>query len=169
MPQALGNIVVNDTHRQPLDNCGFADARFTNQHRIVFGTAGQNLYGAADFRITADNRVKLAFFGAGGQVYGKFFQTLKRVFRSFGIGQTPLAVCGDRLIELYRINAGRLQQFGRFVACRLCQNLQQAFQRYELVVVLFGKTFGLQQQAAQFLRQRTLHVFTGYGRQLVQF
>ena len=37
--QAFRHVVINDAHRQPLNNGRFADARLTYQNRIVFGTA----------------------------------------------------------------------------------------------------------------------------------
>ncbi|MNX72977.1 hypothetical protein D3C86_1043530 [compost metagenome] len=68
--QALGHFVVDDALRQAFDDGGLAHAGLTDQHRIVLGAALQDLDGAADFVVAADDRVQLALAGALGQVQG---------------------------------------------------------------------------------------------------
>ena len=82
MLESLGYIPVNDTLGQPLDDGGLADARFTDQGRVVLGAAGQDLDRPADLFIAPNDRVEFALAGHGGQVSAVFFQRLEG---SFGI------------------------------------------------------------------------------------
>jgi hypothetical protein len=45
---------------RPFRDRGLADARLTDQHRVVLGPPRQHLHGAADFLVAADDRVDLA-------------------------------------------------------------------------------------------------------------
>ncbi len=74
--QAIWHFAVDDALGEALGNGGLAHARLTDQHGVVLGTALQHLDGAADFVVTADHRVKLAFFGTLGQVDGVLVQRL---------------------------------------------------------------------------------------------
>ena len=169
MTQTFRNVVVDDTHGQPLDNGGFANARLADEYRIVFGTARQNLNRPADFMITADNRIQFAFFGLGGNVDGKLLQRLKIVFSRFRIGQTPFAVFVDCLIKLDRINAAVAQNGMRFGTVGHGQRLQNAFQSDIFVIGLIGKLFGLHHYPGKILRHHALHRLTGNGRDFCQF
>ena len=68
----LGHVAVDDAERQALDDRRLADAGLANEHRIVLGSAGQHLDGAADLFVAADDRVELAPAGGLGQVAGIF-------------------------------------------------------------------------------------------------
>ena len=74
-------IPGNDALGETFDDGGFADARLTDQHRVVLGAAGQDLDDTADFLITADHRVELAFLRGGGQVGRILFERLVIAFR----------------------------------------------------------------------------------------
>ena len=76
IPQRLGYIAGNDFLRQTLDNSGFAHTRITDQCRIVFGAAGQNLDHALDLLIPSDDRIELAFFGGSGQIAAKLAERI---------------------------------------------------------------------------------------------
>ncbi len=62
--QAVGHVALDDAQGEPFGDGGFADAGFADQHRIVFGAAGEDLDDAADFLIAADDRIELALPGA---------------------------------------------------------------------------------------------------------
>ena len=83
----------DDALRQAFDDGGFADARLADQHRIVLGTAGQDLDDAADFLVAADHRVELAFLRGGRQIGGVLLQSFIRAFR---VGAGHLAVAAAR-------------------------------------------------------------------------
>ncbi len=61
--QCFGYITGHDPLSQPLDDGGFAHARLTDQYRVVFGAAGQDLHHPTDFIIPADNRVEFTQTG----------------------------------------------------------------------------------------------------------
>ena len=54
---------------QTLHHCGLTYSRFTNQHRVVFGSPGQHLGHPTNLSITANNGVELAFPSNLGQVH----------------------------------------------------------------------------------------------------
>ena len=79
--QGGGHVARHDTLGQALHDGGLADARLTDQHRVVLGTAAQDLNHTANLLVTADDRVELAFLGGGRQVGGVLLQSLVRAFR----------------------------------------------------------------------------------------
>ncbi len=66
--QTLGDVLPHDPLRQPLDDRGFADARLTNEHRVVLGASGQYLNHTADLVVSADHRIELALPRQLGQI-----------------------------------------------------------------------------------------------------
>src|SRR5688572_19016325 len=48
---------------KPFGNCRFPDSCLTNEHRIIFGTAREDLDDPVYFMIAADNRIKFIFGG----------------------------------------------------------------------------------------------------------
>ena len=56
--QGFGHVTGNDTLGQALDNRGLTDTRFPDQYGVVFGAAGQDLNGAADFFVTPDHGIQ---------------------------------------------------------------------------------------------------------------
>ena len=72
--QGIGNVAIGDAQCEALSDCGFSDTGFADQHGVVFGTAGKDLDGTADFLVTADHRVQLACARYLGQVAGEFLQ-----------------------------------------------------------------------------------------------
>ena len=74
--QRFRNVAADDTAGQSFDDSRLADARFTDEDRVVLTTAGQDFDGTADFIITADDRVQFVLAGSGGQIAAVFFQGL---------------------------------------------------------------------------------------------
>ena len=66
--QALGNVAAHDALRQPFDDGRLADARLTDEHRVVLRAARQHLDHAADFLVAADDRIELALLGQLGEI-----------------------------------------------------------------------------------------------------
>ena len=81
--QAFRHFAVDDALREAFDDGGFAHARFADEDGVVFVAALQDLHGAADFFVAADDGVDFALLGAGSHVYGVFFQRLAFVFGGF--------------------------------------------------------------------------------------
>ena len=80
--QRFWHITAHDTLGQPFNNSGFADARLTNQYRIILGAATQYLDDAPDLLITPNDRIKLALPGQFSEVASILF---KRLVFPFGI------------------------------------------------------------------------------------
>ena len=95
--QPFRHFTVDDPLRQPFNNGRFTYAGFTNQHRVVFGTALQNLNSTANFFITADHRIQLALLGTLGEIDGKFLQCLTLVFGTLIVHAFPSAHLFNRL------------------------------------------------------------------------
>ena len=74
--QGLRHIASHNSPSQSLYNSGFTNTWLTNQHRVIFGTAGQNLNGSSNFIITANNWVQLALTSHLSQITAVFFQSL---------------------------------------------------------------------------------------------
>ncbi len=66
--QPLGHVALDDASRQSLGDRGLADARLTDEHRVVLGAAGEDLDDAADLLVASDDRVELALAGVLGEV-----------------------------------------------------------------------------------------------------
>ena len=71
--QAFRYFAVDDALREAFDDGGFTHARFADEDGVVFVAALQDLHGAADFFVAADDGVDFALLGAGGHVNGVFF------------------------------------------------------------------------------------------------
>ena len=78
--QAGRHIPRDDALRKPLDDGRLARARLADEHRVVLGTAGKHLDGAADFLRAADHRVELALARLLGEVLAVLFQGLELGF-----------------------------------------------------------------------------------------
>ena len=66
--ERLGDLVGDDALGQTFDDGGLADARLTDQHRVVLGATGEDLHHPLDLAGTADDRVELALAGDLGEV-----------------------------------------------------------------------------------------------------
>jgi len=64
-----------------FDDRGLPDSRFADEHRIVFGTPLQDLDGAPNLLVPADNGIQLALLSLSGEIHGKFFECLALFFR----------------------------------------------------------------------------------------
>ena len=71
-PQIFGNVAAHDALGQSLGDGGFAGAWLAYQHRVVLGSAAQNLKHAAYFVVAADYRVEFSGSCAFVEVNGIF-------------------------------------------------------------------------------------------------
>ena len=99
--QDVGHGALGDTPGQALGNRGLAHTGLTHQQRVIFAAAAQDLDGALDFVLTANQRIDLAFFGGLVQVVGELLQR-----RGLFVAFTP--------IGLFGFGAGRRVGFGSF-------------------------------------------------------
>ncbi len=79
--QAFGDVATNNPVSQTFNNGGFANSRFTNQHRVVLGLPGENANNPTDLFITTDDRVELTVLHLFNQVTAIFFQGFVGLFR----------------------------------------------------------------------------------------
>ena len=63
-----------DAEGEAFDNCRFAYARFSDEHRIVLLPSAENLCQTFDFGFSSHNRVEAAFFGGAGHVVAEFIK-----------------------------------------------------------------------------------------------
>ena len=78
--EAVRHFTVDDALGQAFNDGRFTHTRLTNQHGVVLAAALEYLDGAANFVITADDRVQFAGFGPLGEVDGVFGQRLTVFF-----------------------------------------------------------------------------------------
>ncbi len=70
----LGHVAAHDRLGQALYDRGLADARLTDQHRVVLGAPGKDLHDAFHLMLATDHRVELALAGCGCQVAAELVQ-----------------------------------------------------------------------------------------------
>ena len=78
--QPLGDLAIDDTLRQPLDDGGLADTGLADQHGVVLGAALQYLDSPADLVVATDHRVQLALLRPLGEVDSVLVQGLAGFF-----------------------------------------------------------------------------------------
>ncbi|MNN41133.1 hypothetical protein D3C81_1552330 [compost metagenome] len=111
--------------------------------------------GAADFIVTADHRVKLAVFGALGQVDGVFVQGLARFFGVGVIDRLAATQVADGVFQGFFGHALAEQQLAE-LAVFVHGREQHQFTGDELVTLLLRQAIGLVEQTRQVLRH--IHV-----------
>ena len=80
--QAVGHVAFDDAAREAFGDRGLADARLTDEDRVVLRTAGQHLDHASDLLVAADDRVELALARLFGEVAAV---PLERLVLLFGV------------------------------------------------------------------------------------
>jgi hypothetical protein len=133
-----GHVLVDDALGEPFGDRGLADARLTDQHRVVLGPAQQDLDGAADLFVAADHGVEGAVAGALGEVDAVALERLEARLGGAAV-DVPAAAHGLRgLLEL--VGAG---EHGQRVAAPAAERHQQRVGSDELVVPGAGDALGL--------------------------
>ena len=140
--QAFRHVAVDDAQRQAFDDRGLADAGLADQHRIVFGPAGQHLDGAADFLVAADHRIELAVARRLGEIARVFLQRVIGVFGRGGIGRAPFAQSLDGGVEILRRHAGLREDLSGFAVLLQRQRQQQTLDSDEAVAGLLARFLG---------------------------
>ena len=72
--QSLGHVAAHDALRQTLGDGRLADARLTDEHRVIFRFAREDAHDVADLLIAADDRVHLALAGTLDEIGAVLFQ-----------------------------------------------------------------------------------------------
>jgi len=149
--EGFRNLAVDDSLREAFDDGGLAHARLADQHRIVLGAALQNLDGAADLVVAADDRVELALTCALGEIDGIFLERFALTFRLRGIDRGAAANGFDRGFERFPGQAVFLEQAAG-VALVVGQRQQKQLAGDELVAALGGDLVGEVEQVRQLAR-----------------
>ena len=103
--QAIRHIAVDDALRQAFYDGGLANTWLPDQYRVVFGSAREDLNGAPNLLVTADDRIDLAVAGCLSEITRIFFQRLIGILSRACVSRAPLAQCIDCLIEVLRAEA----------------------------------------------------------------
>ena len=150
--QALRHVARDDALGQALDDRGLADARLADQHRVVLGATAQHLHDATNLVVAPDNRVELAFAGAGGQVGGVLLQ---RLVGALGVGAGDAGAAAhldERVAQRLRRRAVAGEQLGRITVAG-GQTDHQVLGRDVLVVHLGGEVLGSGDRGERLARQ----------------
>ena len=79
--QAFGHVAAHDSLCKPLGNRRLADARFADEHGVVFGLSRQNADDVSYLVVAADDGVELLLLGALHEVEPVFAQCVVGVLR----------------------------------------------------------------------------------------
>ena len=124
--QGFGDVAGDHALSQPFDHSGFTDAGFTNKHGVVLGAPGKHLHHAANFGVSANHGVELAFAGERCQVGSVLFKGLEGAFGVRGIHGAVSSYLGNGLFDNFGSCA---QVFKRAsgIAIAACDAQQQHF------------------------------------------
>ncbi len=111
--EAFGHLAIDNALGQALDNGGLAHARLPDQHRVVFRPARQDLHGAADFLIAANDGIELAVPRRLSEVARIALQRIVSLFCRRCIRRAPFTNIGDRFVEFNGGNASLFQDLRR--------------------------------------------------------
>ncbi len=154
--QCFGHITLHDAIRNAFGNGRLANARFADEHRIVFCATRKNLQHAADFFVPPNHRIHLSLPGKIIQIPAI---TLKRLIFFFG------SLIGDALIpaNLFEHLENRIdcyalvkQQFARSTVLRLDHCQQQMLCADKFVFQILCLPGCALKESAQILRQRLI-------------
>ena len=107
--QIFGNIAAHNTLGKSLDDSRLTGTRFTDQNRIVLGTARKNLQHTANLLVTSDDRVEFALSGSVDEVTGVFRESLIVLVTTGTLHFLTLAQFVDGLLHLLLCTARILE------------------------------------------------------------
>ena len=139
--QRLGDVPLDDSEREPLDDRGLSDARLSDEDGVVFGSSGKDLDRAPNFGVSPDHGVELSFSGAIDQIDPVFFEGLQFSFR-VGVGHAMVPPNFTRALEDFRSIDGEQVEKSLRGAVDLGQREQEMLGRNILVPEgrrLFGR------------------------------
>ena len=164
--QGFRHVAVDDAQSEAFGDCRFADAGFADQDGVVLGAARQDLHGAANLFVAADDGVDLALFRRFGQVAGEFLQRVIAFLGGCRVGGAALADVVDRGIQFLRRDGPGIQRLLR-TAGDHGQRHEEAFDGDEAVARLFRQLLRLIQNLHKARIGEGLRI-TGNFRQFAQ-
>jgi hypothetical protein len=78
--EVLRNVSQHDAVSKAFDDGGLADARFTDEHRVVLAAARKNLDDSTDLGVASDDRIDLAFASQLDKILAVLLEGLELVF-----------------------------------------------------------------------------------------
>ncbi len=135
--EVFRHVATHDALCKPFGDGCLASTRLTNQHRVVFSAAAENLQHAPYFVVTPDYGVKFARTGTLIEVYSIF---VKRIICFLGtlIGSfLPLTQLIDSALQFFFIQPCILED-GRCGRIYLEQGHQHCLEGYIFVALLLG-------------------------------
>ena len=99
--QQFGYVPLNHPLGKALDDRGLADPRLANQHRVVFGTATENLNGPLDLLLAADHRVKFALLGQFSEITTERVERRRFALAALGRGVAATAARSSHLASTH--------------------------------------------------------------------
>ncbi len=164
--QALGHFAVDDALCETLDDRGLADARLTDQYRVVLGATLQHLDRAADLVVAADDRIELALLGPLGEIDREFLERLA-LFLGVGVGDLLAAAhFVDRLLHGALDHPAVAQDLPE-LALVLERREHVELARDVLVAALLRELVGQVQQLGQVVREVDLAARAFHLREVV--
>ena len=139
--------------REAFGDRRLADAGLADQRRIVLGSAGKDLDGAADLLVAADDRIELAVACRLGEIAGELLERVVAIFGAGRVGAAASAQFVDRGVERVGLEARIAKRLGR-VAFRDHQSEQQPLDGDIGIAGLGGDLLGLVQHPDRLAVQR---------------
>ena len=153
--QRFRDVAADDTAGQAFDDSRLADTRFTDEDRVVLTAAREDFDGAADFVVTADDRVQFILAGSSGQVAAVFFQGLVVFFRVITV-DVSLAVGFDGTHDLVLGQAKFTAQLLDFVVAFADDAHEDMFRADIFIVHGVGQLLSLADDTDHFRRHGQL-------------
>src|SRR6185503_20092521 len=147
-----GHLAVDDALRETLDDRGLADTGLADQHRVILGAPLQNLDGAADLVVAADDGIEL---GPLGQVDGVFLERLAALLGIRIVDLLPAAQVLDGALEGTLHDAG-IAENGAQRALVVEGREHEQLARYVLVAALLRELVSEVEQLRQVIREMHL-------------
>ena len=107
--QAFRHVSVQDPLCQSFYDSRLADARFSDQHRIVLSPSGKDLNRMSDLAVTADHRIELAFSCHLYEVSAVLVQRIVVFLRILACHSLVAAHFVERIQEFFLIDAVSLE------------------------------------------------------------
>ena len=101
--EVLGYVALENTESQAFHNGRLANAGLTDEDGVVLGAAGQDADHAADFLVTADDRIELAVPGVLDEIPGILGESLHGLL---GVGARHMGAAAQFLHGLHEVHAG---------------------------------------------------------------
>ena len=155
--EALGHVAAHDALRQPLDDGGLADARLTDEHRVVLRTPREDLDDASDLLVAADDGIDLVLASKVGDVAPVLVERLVLPFRVL-VGDALVAAHVLERVQDALVGGAKPLQRLTGVALVLGHGEEEMLGGDVLVSERLRFLLGLLQDAAEPRRRGDLHV-----------